>query len=85
MTVLCNQDDILNAHATNALVTLEHLLVDVLRVAHRSEEVWREVDARLNGLHGTVNYPFKVGTIQSENTLTTTMPSSSGSRRRKYV
>ena len=53
MTVLCNQDDILNAHATNALVTLEHLLVDVLRVAHRGEQVWREVAARFDGLART--------------------------------
>ena len=42
MTVLRDQDDVLDAHATDALVTLEHFLVDVLGVAHRSEEVWRK-------------------------------------------
>ncbi len=39
VTVLRDQDHILDADAADALVALEHRLVDVLRIAHGREEV----------------------------------------------
>ena len=45
-----DQDDILDANAAHALVALEDLMIDVLRVADRSQEVRGEVNARLHRL-----------------------------------
>ena len=55
VTILRDQDDVLDAHATDALVALEHLLVDVLGVAHRSEKVGGEVNAWLDRLHSALS------------------------------
>lgn len=50
VAVIGDQDDILNTDAAHALVALEDLMIDVLRVADRSQEVRGEVNAGLDRL-----------------------------------
>ena len=79
-TVVGDEYDVLDAYATDALVFCEHLMVDQRGVAHRRKQMGREVDARLDGLRQQSAYPLE---LQVETALTTTMPASSGSLRRR--
>ena len=76
--VLGDHHDVFDTNATNALVALEHLLVNMLRVPYGCKKVRREVDARLNSLHRRIS--TNIYGQPHQRALTTTMPSSSGSR-----
>ena len=81
--ILRDDHDILDAHSPHALVALQHIVVDEIRVAYRREEVRGEVDPGLDRLpHRTVS---RARNIRRRAALTTTIPSSSGSLNLKYA
>ena len=50
VAVLRDQNHILNSYAPDALILLQHVVVDMLRVAYGGEQVRREVNSRFNRL-----------------------------------
>ena len=85
VSVFRDHNDVLNPHATHALVTLKHFMVDVLRVAHGCQEVWREIAPWLDSLSETDNVQMYSPKQANWEARTTTIPASSGSRNLRYV
>jgi hypothetical protein len=70
-----DENHILDPDATNALVALQYLVVDMLRVPDWGEKVGREVDTWFNGL---ISELLAQSRIEEPVQLTTTIPSSNG-------
>ena len=89
VAIRCNEDDVFDAHAANAFIALQHVVIDVSRVAYRRKEMLVEVNPGFNGLYcGEARVRFTYLNrqfCQTEEVLTTTMRSSNGSRSLKYV
>ena len=50
MTIVGDYHNIFDANTADRLVALEHLMIDVLGIAHRGQQVRGKVDSRFNSL-----------------------------------
>ena len=83
ISVFRDHDDVFNPDTAHILVLLEHVVIDMLRIAHGRKEMRREIDTRLDRLaiHLSNQDAQNASTPEAglKRQLTTTIPSSSGS------
>lgn len=79
-----NQHDVLDAHPANRLVASQHLVVNKLRVAYRSKQMKVEIYAWLDRLRRITSITTNLRSGRASK-RTTTMPTSRGSRSRRYL